>query len=202
MHCWLNYQRFSCIFTHLPHIEQVIYERTLQELLDYNTGSLSGIDNALYFLSKTACNYYERPVILLIDEYDTPFLEAHINGFYQEVHSELAVMLSSALKGNEYLHLSLLTGIQRVAKENIFSGLNNLLVCTVKDPEFADCFGFTTAETESLLHYYGLELDDEVKAMYNGYSFSGVDIYNPWSVLNYAQRRILEPYWLIRARIK
>ena len=105
-------------------------------------------------------------------------------------------MLSSALKGNEYLHLSLLTGIQRVAKENIFSGLNNLLVCTVKDPEFADCFGFTTAETESLLHYYGLELDDEVKAMYNGYSFSGVDIYNPWSVLNYAQRRILEPYWV------
>ena len=86
--------------------------------------------------------------------------------------------------------------IQRVAKENIFSGLNNLLVCTVKDPEFADCFGFTTAETESLLHYYGLELDDEVKAMYNGYSFSGVDIYNPWSVLNYAQRRILEPYWV------
>lgn len=191
-----EYQRFSCIFTHLPHIEQVIYERTLQELLDYNTGSLSGIDNALYFLSKTACNYYERPVILLIDEYDTPFLEAHINGFYQEVHSELAVMLSSALKGNEYLHLSLLTGIQRVAKENIFSGLNNLLVCTVKDPEFADCFGFTTAETVSLLHYYGLELDDEVKAMYNGYSFSGVDIYNPWSVLNYAQRRILEPYWV------
>lgn len=191
-----EYQRFSGIFSRLPHIEQVIYEQTLQELLDYNSGSLSGIDNALFFLSKTACNYYRKPVILLIDEYDTPFLEARINGFYQEVHSELAVMMSSALKGNEYLHLALLTGIQRVAKENIFSGLNNLLVCTVKDPEFADCFGFTVSETETLLHYFGLELGDEVKAMYSGYSFSGIDIYNPWSVLNYAQRRSLEPYWV------
>lgn len=72
---------------------------------------------------------------MLIDEYDTPFLEAHMNGFYNEIHNELAVMMSSALKGNQFLHLALLTGIQRVAKENIFSGLNNLLVCTVNQPE-------------------------------------------------------------------
>lgn len=191
-----EYQRLSDIFLQLPHIEKVIYERTLQELLDYNTGSLSGIDNALYFLSKTACNYYKKPVILLIDEYDTPFIEANTNGFYSEIHNELAVMLSSALKGNEYLHLALLTGIQRVAKENIFSGLNNLLVCTVKDPEFADCFGFTSSEADKLLNYYNMELSEEVRAMYDGYSFSGVDIYNPWSILNYVQRGSLEPYWV------
>lgn len=180
----------------LPHIEQTIYERTLQELLDYHTGSMSGIDNALSFLSKAACSYYNKPVILLIDDYDTPFLEVHLNGFYDEIHNEFAVMMSSALKGNEYLHLALLTGIQRVAKENIFSGLNNLLVCTVKDPEFADCFGFTSLETEKLLNYYGLEMSEEVREMYDGYSFSGIDIYNPWSILNYAQRMTLEPYWV------
>lgn len=191
-----EYQKFSDVFSQLPHIEQMIYERTLKELLDYDTGSLSGIDSALFFLSKAACNYYHRPVILLIDEYDTPFLEAHMNGFYEEIHNELAVMMSSALKGNKYLHLALLTGIQRVAKENIFSGLNNLLVCTVKDPEFADCFGFTCSETEKLLNYYGMELSTEVRAMYDGYNFSGTDIYNPWSVLNFAQRRTLEPYWV------
>lgn len=191
-----EYQRFSDIFTRLPHIDQAIYDQTIQELLDYNTGSLSGIDNALFFLSKAASNYYQRPVILLIDEYDTPFLEAHTNGFYEEVHSELAVMMSSALKGNEYLHLALLTGIQRVAKENIFSGLNNLLVCTVKDPEFKDCFGFTVPETEALLEYYKMELNEDVRAMYDGYSFTGVDIYNPWSILNYVQRKNLEPYWV------
>lgn len=191
-----EYQRFSDIFTRLSHIDQAIYDQTIQELLDYNTGSLSGIDNALFFLSKAASNYYQRPVILLIDEYDTPFIEAHTNGFYEEVHSELAVMMSSALKGNEYLHLALLTGIQRVAKENIFSGLNNLLVCTVKDPEFKDCFGFTVPETEALLKYYKMELNEDVRAMYDGYSFTGVDIYNPWSILNYVQRKNLEPYWV------
>lgn len=191
-----EYQRFPDIFLRLSPIEQAIYERTLQELLDYNMGSLTGIDNALYFLTKTACNYYQKPVILLIDEYDTPFLESHTHGFYKEIHSELAVMLSLALKGNEYLHLALLTGIQRVAKENIFSGLNNLLVCTVKDPEFSDCFGFTPSETEALLEYYGLELSEEVRSMYDGYSFTGMDIYNPWSILNYAQRKVLEPYWI------
>ena len=90
-----EYQRFSCIFTHLPHIEQVIYERTLQELLDYNTGSLSGIDNALYFLSKTACNYYERPVILLIDEYDTPFWRRILTAFIRRctVNLQLCCLL-------------------------------------------------------------------------------------------------------------
>lgn len=134
--------------------------------------------------------------MLLIDEYDTPFLEAHINGFYNEIHYALSIMLSSALKGNEYLYLALLTGIQRVAKENIFSGLNNLLVCTVKDPEFRDCFGFTFEETETLLDYYGLTLNAEVKEMYDGYSFDGLSLYNSWSILNYAQRKTLEPYWV------
>ena len=94
------------------------------------------------------------------------------------------------------LQHAMLTGIQRVAKENIFSDLNNLVVCTVKDREYAQYFGFTEEETKTMLEYYGLELNEEVKAMYNGYRFGDEEIYNPWSVLNYASRRALEPYWV------
>lgn len=90
----------------------------------------------------------------------------------------------------------MMTGIQRVAKENIFSDLNNLVVCTVKDPEYAQYFGFTEKETKEALEYYDLSLNNEVKSMYNGYRFGKYEIYNPWSVLNYASRKVLEPYWI------
>lgn len=140
--------------------------------------------------------YYKKPVYLLIDEYDTPFTEAYIHGYYAEVHSILAGLFTSALKGNQALNRAMLTGIQRVAKENIFSGLNNLLVCTVKDPEYSQYFGFTEQETKDLLNYYDLELTTEVKAMYDGYLFDQTEVYNPWSVINYASRKRLEPYWV------
>lgn len=90
----------------------------------------------------------------------------------------------------------MMTGIQRVAKENIFSDLNNLVVCTVKDPEYSQYFGFTEEETKQTLEYYDLSLNDEVKSMYDGYHFGEHDIYNPWSILNYASRKVLEPYWV------
>ena len=134
--------------------------------------------------------------MVFIDEYDTPFIEAHVNGFYDEVRSGLSSLLHNALKASTSLQHAMLTGIQRVAKENIFSDLNNLVVCTVKDREYAQYFGFTEEETKTMLEYYGLELNEEVKAMYNGYRFGDEEIYNPWSVLNYASRRALEPYWV------
>ena len=90
----------------------------------------------------------------------------------------------------------MMTGIQRVGKENIFSDLNNLVVCTVKDPEYSQYFGFTEEETKQTLEYYDLSLNDEVKSMYDGYHFGEHDIYNPWSILNYASRKVLEPYWV------
>lgn len=90
----------------------------------------------------------------------------------------------------------MLTGIQRVAKENIFSGLNNLAVCTVCDEEYSDCFGFTEEETGELLEYYGLELSEDIRLMYDGYRFGSTEVYNPWSVTFYAVRKKLEPYWV------
>ena len=140
--------------------------------------------------------YYGKNVYLLIDEYDTPFMSANMNGYYSEVRSVLAGFLSTSLKGNPYLERAMLTGIQRVAKENIFSGLNNLTVLTVNDSEYEDCFGFTEEEVRKLLDDFDLELTDEVKEMYDGYRFGNKDIYNPWSAINYAVRKRLAPYWV------
>lgn len=140
--------------------------------------------------------YYGKAVYLLIDEYDTPFIAANSGGYYDEIRGILSGMLSNSLKGNPSLEKAMLTGIQRVAKENIFSGLNNLCVCTVCDSPYSDCFGFTEEETRELLQYYGLELTKDVKTMYDGYIFGGTELYNPWSIACYTSERELEPYWV------
>ena len=139
---------------------------------------------------------YGKPVILLIDEYDTPFIEAHVNECYDQVHGSLAGMLSRALKDNPFLQYAMLTGIQRVAKENIFSGLNNLKVHTVASSNYASYFGFVEEEVKAMLEYYSLPYSDAVKAMYDGYHIGDEDIYNPWSVINYVSEKQLAPYWV------
>ena len=115
----------------------------------------------------------------------------------------LSALLHTALKTSDDLQFAMLTGIQRVAKENtrkagrgLFSDLNNLLVCTVKDKEYAEYFGFTKNEVKDLLAYYDLKYTDEVRALYDGYNMGGVDIFNPWSIINYADRKVLMPYWV------
>ena len=172
------------------------YQKIRKTLLDTENGETDGLGNTLAFLIEKLEKHHGRKVMVFIDEYDTPFIEAHVNGFYDEVRSGLSSLLHNALKASTSLQHAMLTGIQRVAKENIFSDLNNLVVCTVKDREYAQYFGFTEEETKTMLEYYGLELNEEVKAMYNGYRFGDEEIYNPWSVLNYASRRALEPYWV------
>ena len=151
---------------------------------------------SILVLCEVLSSYYGKNVYLLIDEYDTPFMSANTNGYYSEVRSVLAGFLSTSLKGNPYLERAMLTGIQRVAKENIFSGLNNLTVLTVNDSEYEDCFGFTEEEVRKLLDDFDLEFTDEVKETYDGYRFGNKDIYNPWSVTNYAVRKRLAPYWV------
>ncbi len=171
------------------------YNIIIRELRDEKTG-LSKITNAISFLTKLLYNYYDKKVMLFIDEYDTPFIEAHVNNFYEEVHSELALLLSKALKDNPYLELSMITGIQRVAKESIFSKLNNPAICTMVDDQYSQYFGFTQDETKQLLEYFGLELNDEVKKLYDGYHIGDSEVYNPWSILNYASKHKLKPYWV------
>ncbi len=171
------------------------YNIIKREMSD-ETASLSKMTNALSFLTKMLYHYYNKKVMLFIDEYDTPFIEAHINGFYEDIHGDLASLLSTVLKDNSYLALAMLTGIQRVAKENIFSKLNNPVICTVADRKYSQYFGFTEDETKALLEYYGLELNEEVKDMYDGYHIGNTDVYNPWSILNYADNNELENYWV------
>ena len=172
------------------------YQKIRKTLLDTENGETDGLGNTLAFLIEKLEKHHGRKVMVFIDEYDTPFIEAHVNGFYDEVRSGLSSLLHNALKASTSLQHAMLTGIQRVAKENIFSDLNNLVVCTVKDREYAQYFGFTEEETKTMLEYYGLELNEEVKAMYNGYRFGDEEIYNPWSVLNYADTGELRPYWV------
>ena len=172
------------------------YQKIRKALLNTENGEIDGIGNTLAFLIEKLEKHHGKKVMVFIDEYDTPFIEAHVNGYYEEIRGGLSSLLHNALKASTSLQHAMLTGIQRVAKENIFSDLNNLVVCTVKDQEYAQYFGFTEAETKAVLEYYGLKLDEEVKAMYDGYHFGKEEIYNPWSILNYASREVLEPYWV------
>ena len=172
------------------------YQKIRKALLNTENGEIDGIGNTLAFLIEKLEKHHGKKVMVFIDEYDTPFIEAHVNGFYDEVRSGLSSLLHNALKASTSLQHAMLTGIQRVAKENIFSDLNNLVVCTVKDQEYAQYFGFTEAETKAVLEYYGLKLDEEVRAMYDGYHFGKEEIYNPWSILNYADTGELAPYWV------
>ena len=158
--------------------------------------NLKGIDDAISFLMERMEDYYGKEVMVFIDEYDTPFVEAHTGWFYDEVRRGLAGLLHNSLKTSTSLKYAMLTGIQRVAKENIFSDLNNLDVYTVIDNDYSEYFGFSIEETKELLEYYDLELNDEVKEMYDGYKMGDKEIYNPWSILNYARRKVLVPYWV------
>lgn len=192
-----EYDRYAHVFEQkMTVFEQNEYESLVQGLMTKNDGILDNIIDALSFLMERLEKYYHKKVMVFIDEYNTPFIEAHVGGYYEELRGGLSSLLHNALKTSTSLHYAMMTGIQRVAKENIFSDLNNLVVCTVKDPEYSQYFGFTEEETKQTLEYYDLSLNDEVKSMYDGYHFGEYDIYNPWSILNYASRKVLEPYWV------
>lgn len=192
-----EYDRYAHVFEQkMTVFEQNEYESLVQGLMTKNDGILDNIIDALSFLMERLEKYYHKKVMVFIDEYDTPFIEAHVGGYYEELRGGLSSLLHNALKTSTSLHYAMMTGIQRVAKENIFSDLNNLVVCTVKDPEYSQYFGFTEEETKQTLEYFDLSLNDEVKSMYDGYHFGEHDIYNPWSILNYASRKVLEPYWV------
>lgn len=134
---------------------------------------------------------------------DTPFIEAHTRGFYEDVRGSFAAMLHASLKSSDDLEYAMLTGIQRVAKENtpqagrsLFSDLNNIFVCTVKDSDYASYFGFTEDEVKKMLVDNEMEYIADVKKMYDGYNTGGIDIYNPWSIVNYVCKKVLAPYWI------
>ena len=152
------------------------------------------LKQSLFYLVKALYTRSDVRPILIIDGYDSPIIETDekirekFTNFYEP-------FLTSVLKGNPNLGQAVLTGIQYVARESIFSKLNNMVVYTVLDDRYAQHFGFTEAQTVEVLANYDLVLNDDVKAYYNGYLFSDVEIYNPWSILNYAQEKRLRSHW-------
>ena len=190
------YQKNNDVFKNLDEYDLPFFENIRRNFSMPDKIDLNGLDNALSFLMKQMERYYRKKVMIFIDEYDTPFIEAHINGFYNEIRENLSSMLHQALKSSNSLQYAMLTGIQRVAKENLFSDLNNLVVCTVADENYSQYFGFTESEVKELLEYYDLELNDRVKSMYNGYRFGNLQIYNPWSILGYVSEGKLKSYWV------
>ncbi len=152
---------------------------------------------ALHQLSLYLAKYYGKNVIILLDEYDTPMQEAYVNGYWQEMVSFTRSMFNAAFKTNPYLERAIMTGITRVSKESVFSDLNNLEVVTATSEKYGDCFGFTEKEVFATLDEFGLsDRKDEVKDWYDGFTFGNrTDIYNPWSILNYLDKKKLAAYW-------
>ena len=142
--------------------------------------------------------HYDIKPWLLIDEYDTPIHAAYTNGYYDEMMMFMRGLFGAALKNNPYLHKAVITGILRIAKESLFSGINNLEVYSLLRNEYSQYFGFTETEVDNILVHSDLsEKAGEIKAWYNGYQFGDTTIYNPWSIANCIKRKgKIEPYWI------
>jgi hypothetical protein len=159
-------------------------------------GTQSNYESSLKFLSKLLYNYHGEKPIVLIDEYDQPIISSYMNNFYKEGISFYRNILSAVLKDNEYLEKAVLTGILRVAKESIFSGLNNLKVDSILKNQF-NYFGLLEEEVKEILEYYKMSYElEEVKKWYNGYIFGEKTVYNPWSIINFIDYNELKSFWV------
>ena len=161
------------------------------------------IKNSLALLCSLLEKHYGQKPILLIDEYDVPLDKAYYHGYYPQMIDLIRAMFQAALKTNSSLFFAVLTGCLRVSKESIFTGLNNLKVCSISDVKFDEFFGFTDEEVRAMLSAYGLENHyEETREWYDGYRFGGQDVYCPWDVINYCDDLLSNPrqkpraYWM------
>ena len=165
--------------------EKVLYEK---EDADYIM--------SLKFLSDSLYKYYGEKVIILIDEYDAPIINAFDKGYYNEAVNFFQTFYSSALKTNSSLKYGILTGITRIIKEGIFSGLNNLYVNTILSRDYSEYFGLLESEVIEMLDYFDMKYKiEEVREWYNGYIFGESEVYNPWSIVNYIREKEIKAYW-------
>ena len=165
--------------------EKVLYEK---EDADYIM--------SLKFLADSLYKYHGEKAIILIDEYDAPIINAFDKGYYNEAINFFQTFYSSALKTNNSLKYGILTGITRIIKEGIFSGLNNLKVDTILNKKYSEYFGLLESEVVEMLDYFGMKYKiEEVREWYNGYIFGEREVYNPWSIVNYIDNREIKAYW-------
>lgn len=161
-------------------------ERDLQvfQLILDKKADRAEVENSLYFLSSILCKHYGVKPWLLIDEYDTPIQSGYLHGYYEEIIGLMRGILGTALKTNPYFERAVITGILRVAKESIFSGLNNVKVYSLLQSDYSQHFGFTEIEVNELLRQAKLiDKEADIKRWYNGYVFGNTTVYNPWSII-------------------
>ena len=187
-------------------IQKYIFLKDWDGLTDEEKNNLNNItygmdtvtaQEAINNLSNYLSRYYGKKVIILLDEYDTPMQEAYTNGYWEELVAFTRSLFNSTFKTNPYLERAIMTGITRVSKESIFSDLNNLEVVTTLSSKYTTAFGFTEQEVFNALDEFGLsEQKGEVKAWYDGFVFGEQkDIYNPWSIINYLDKKKIALYW-------
>ena len=183
------------------------YQYLLKELNENDTdkfkkvlreeANLSNLGTTLKFLTKILYEKYNKKVVVLIDEYDSPLVSAYINGYYGKAKDFFKTFYSTVLKDNNYLQMGVLTGIIRVIKAGIFSDLNNLRTYTILSDDYTDSYGLTEEEVEKSLKDYGIGQEiSKVKDWYDGYKFGDSEVYNPWSILNFLQDKELRAYWV------
>ena len=156
------------------------------------------LKNSVKDLSEYLSRYYDKPVMLFLDEYDVPLQTAYVEGYYEEAVKFFKTFYGTTFKDNQYLQKTVLTGVSRVAKESIFSGANNFDVYAVLDDEFSDDFGITEKEMDKIIEDFEVQDEkEEIKKWYDGYIIGHTEgIYNPWSILNYLKNKELKPYWV------
>ena len=216
--------KYPVIFLSLKEIKGKTWEEMLEEIKNYikglyndfeyvreilNESELKTFDtiwlkkegadysNSIKDLTKFLYKYYKKEVILLIDEYDTPLVDAYLEKYYSDAISFFKIFLGGALKTNQYLKMGIMTGIIRVIKAGIFSDLNNLSVYTILDNDYNEDFGLTEKEVEQALKDYNIfeELND-VKFWYDGYKIGNKEVYNPWSIINFLKNKELKGFWI------
>ena len=197
--------RFLLESPFLDEKDRTAYERLInvdsQSEASYAMSNATLIDS-LNTLSRLLKQHYGQNVILLIDEYDVPLDKAFQSGYYDEMVNLIRNLLGNALKTNDSLYFAVLTGCLRISKESIFTGLNNLKIHTISDVRYDEYFGFTDADVDEILRFYGLtSYKNVIREWYDGYCFGKVDVYCPWDVINYCDELLADPeaepenYW-------
>ena len=177
-----------------------IYEFEKQKINDilFAREDETAIKNSVKELIEYLYRVYDITVILFLDEYDVSLQSAYVEGYYDEAVKFFKDFYGKTIKDNKYLEKTIITGVSRIANESIFSGANNFAVYTVLDNEFSEDFGITAEEIKKVISDFNLETEEiDIKTWYDGYTIGNTkEIYNPWSLLQYLQRKQLMPYWV------
>ena len=186
------FSEYKYLLKDLDKFDTIIFENIIMKNVE-----LEDLKEILKFLTKILYKKYNKKVVILIDEYDSPLVSAYINGYYEKAKNFFKTFYSLVLKDNNYLQMGVLTGIIRVIKAGIFSDLNNLSTYTILSNDYTDSYGLTEEEVKESLKYYGIEAEiSKVKDWYDGYRFGNSEVYNPWSILNFLRFKELDAYWV------